>query len=110
MLFIWRGYGFLVPIIAMVVIALCSFLFNSVLKTAPLVGMSIGALAAAAAIWFVGKKFNDPAKNRVMVDKATGQEFMISQNHSLFFIKMQYWAIPLALLGMILLITLLSGK
>jgi carbamoylphosphate synthase small subunit len=90
MLFIWRGYGFLVPIIAMAVIALSSFIFNTLLKTAPLVGMSIGALAAATAIWFVGKKFNDPAKNRVMVDKATGQEYIISQNHSLFFIKMQY--------------------
>jgi hypothetical protein len=85
-------------------------LFNTALKTNPLVGMSIGALGAAAAVWFVGKKFNDPAKNRVMVDKATGQEFIISQNHSLFFIKMQYWAIPLALLGVILLVTLISGK
>jgi len=110
MFIIWRGYGFLVPVIAFAAIALCSLLFNTVLKTIPLVGMSIGAFAAAAAIWFIGLKFNDPAKNRIMVDKATGQEFTISQNHSLFFIKMQYWAIPLALLGVILLVTLLSGK
>ncbi|WP_342648602.1 hypothetical protein [Mucilaginibacter sp. CSA2-8R] len=110
MFILWRGYGFLVPVIAFVVIALSSFLINTVLKANPLVGMSIGALAAAAAIWFAGQKFNNPAKNRVMVDKATGQEFIISQNHSLFFIKMQYWAIPLAILGLILLVTLLTGK
>lgn len=110
MLFIWRGYGFLVPIIAFAAIAVCSLLFNTALKTNPLVGMSIGAFAAAVAVWFAGNKFNDPAKNRIMVDKATGHEFILSQNHSLFFIKMQYWAIPLALLGVVLLITLLSGK
>jgi len=110
MLIIWRGYGFLVPIIAIAVIAVISISVSAVFKADPLIGMSLGAFAAAAAVWFTGKKFNDPAKNRIVVDKATGQEFLITQNHSLFFIKMQYWAIPLALLGVILLFTLITKK
>ena len=27
-----------------------------------------------------------------MIDKASGQEFLFKPDHSLFFIKMQYWA------------------
>ncbi len=46
-----------------------------------------------------------------MVDKQTGQEVMIRPNHSLFFIKMQYWAFIIGGLGLILMLDILiRGK
>lgn len=110
MFIIWRGYGFLVPIITIVVVGLVSVVTGAIFNHVPLLGMCLGTLAAAAAVWFVGNKLNNPAKARVMIDKQTGQEFLLKQNHSLFFIKMQYWAYPIALIGIVLLFTLITGK
>lgn len=108
MLFIWRGYGFLVPIITIVVGALVTVLFHLIFKNNQPWGLSVGSFVSAAIIWFWGKKLNDPAKNRVMIDKATGQELILKPNHSLFFIKMQYWAFLVAALGVITLIAFLT--
>lgn len=110
MFIIWRGYGFLVPIITIVVGGLVSGVTSVIFNRVPLLGMCLGTLASAAVIWFVGNKLNNPAKARVMIDKQTGQEFLLKQNHSLFFIKMQYWAYPIALIGIILLVTMVISK
>jgi hypothetical protein len=110
MIFIWRGYGFLVPIITIFTVGLISVVFTSIFKTTQPYGVCIGAFAAAVAIWFTGSKFNSPTKNRVMIDKATGQEFLVRPNHSLFFIKMQYWAFIIAAIGLFFLIALIINN
>ncbi|RYE27747.1 MAG: hypothetical protein EOP42_18795 [Sphingobacteriaceae bacterium] len=107
MFIIWRGYGFLVPIITVVTGALITVLIHFVFKTNQPWGISLGSFVSAAIIWFWGKKLNDPAKNRIMVDKATGQELILKPNHSLFFLKMQYWAFLVAALGMVTLVSLI---
>jgi hypothetical protein len=106
---IWKGYGFLVPVIAIVVGALISLLFGGLFNMNPSWTACIASFAAAAAVWFVGKKFNDPAKDRVMIDKQTGQEFIIKPDHTLFFIKMQYWAFVLAAFGVLTFITAIAA-
>lgn len=110
MIFIWRGYGFLVPLITIVLVGVTSVLFSSIFNTTQPYGVCIGALAAAVAIWYAGNSFNSPAKDRVMIDKATGQEFLIKPNHSLFFIKMQYWAYIVGAIGLFLLVALLFSS
>jgi hypothetical protein len=39
-----------------------------------------------------------------MIDKATGQELLFKPDHSLFFIKMQYWAFVIGATGVFLLL------
>ena len=110
MIFIWRGYGFLVPVIAVVPVVLIGVLFSSIFKTAPPYGIPIGTLVAAVALWYAGNSFNSPAKDRVMIDKLTGQEFILKPSHSFFFIKMQYWAYIVGAIGVFFMIALLFSS
>jgi len=110
MIFIWRGYGFLVPLITIALVGITSVLFSAIFRTTQPYGVCIGALAAAVAIWYTGNSFNSHAKDRVMIDKITGQEFIIKPNHSLFFIKMQYWAYIVGAIGLFLLIALIFSN
>ena len=107
MIFIWRGYGFLVPLITILIVGVTSVVFSAIFKDTPPYGVAIGFLGAAAALWFAGNSFNSPAKDRVMVDKATGQEFIMKPSHSFFFIKMQYWAYIVGAIGVFFLVALL---
>ena len=107
---IWKGYGFLVLVIAVAVGAIVSLLFGKIGSTEDM-GAAIGAIISAAVIWVVGNKLNDAIKDRTMIDKQTGQEVVFKQNHSLFFIKMQYWAFIVGGIGIIMLVDILiHGK
>ena len=107
---IWKGYGFLVLVIAVVIGAIVSLLFGKIGSTEDM-GAASGAIISAGVIWFVGNKLNDPTKDRTMIDKQTGQEVVLKPNHSLFFIKMQYWAIIVGGIGIIMLVDILiHGK
>ncbi|MBE9599422.1 hypothetical protein [Pedobacter sp. MC2016-24] len=104
MFIIWKGYGFLVPFITIAIVGVISVVFWKLFPTTLFLGPCIGSFAAAAAVWFIGNKFNSADKNRVMIDKQSGQEFLFKPDHSLFFIKMQYWAFVIAAVGAFLLL------
>ena len=107
----WKGYGFLVLVIAVAIGALISFIFGKVGSTEDM-GAAVGVTISGIVIWFVGNKFNDTSKSRTMIDKQTGREFIIKPDHTLFFIKMQYWAFIISGFGLIMLIDVLihGGK
>lgn len=91
---IWRGWGVLVLIEFAIVFAVIRELgFEE-----PVSGLASGAVAALA-IWFTGRWFNNPAKDRVVVDAQTGAAMRLVSRHSLFWIPMQWWALPVALFG-----------
>jgi len=102
MFIIWKGYGFLVPFITAGVITPVSVVLWQLFPKCIFLGPCIGSFAAATAIWFIGKKCNSSDKNRTMIDKASGQEFIFKPDHSLFFIKMQYWAFIVGAVGVFL--------
>ncbi len=107
---IWKGYGFLTLVIAIAIGAIVSLIFGKIGSTEDL-GAAVGALISAVIIWFVGNKLNSPEKKRIMVDKKTGEEVIIEPEHSMFFIKMQYWAFIVGGLGLIMLIdVIIHGK
>jgi hypothetical protein len=107
---IWKGYGFLVLIIALAIGALFSFVFSAIGFGEDL-GAAVGALISSIVIWFVGLKFNTPQQTRTFIDKKTGQEVVMRPDHSFFFIKMQYWAFIVGSIGLIMLIgVLVKGK
>jgi hypothetical protein len=97
---IWRGCGILVLVITALVVV-------SIQLIAEAVGgegayqpwmAGLGVLLSAVPVWFLGRYFNNRGA-RTLVDKATGQEVVLRPNHSLFFIKMEYWAAILAVSG-----------
>jgi hypothetical protein len=59
----------------------------------------LACLIAGAFVWKVGVRLNS-TPGRVVIDKETGQELTLRQHHSLFFVPMQYWAIPIVLFGL----------
>ena len=106
----WKGYGVLALVIAVVIGAIMSLLVKWIFGVNEDYGACAGTFISAIVIWIVGRKLNDPAKNRVMIDKATGREILFKPDHSLFFIKMQYWAFIVAGIGVIMLIQLIKNE
>ncbi|WP_434352591.1 hypothetical protein VH441_05055 [Psychrobacter sp. HD31] len=97
---IWNGWGFLVAVITFG----CSFLlewFSEKMmgsetyyqeNSAPL---AIALLLAGLISGFLGNWLNT-RKAKVFIDKETGQEVIMKDKHSLFFIPMEHWGIILA--------------
>jgi hypothetical protein len=53
-------------------------------------------LASAGAVWILGRRL-DGRVGRVLTDEATGERAVRRPRHALFFIRMEYWAVPLGL-------------
>jgi hypothetical protein len=108
-MFIWKGYGFLVAVITVISCAMFTMLFKSFNGYESL-GEGVGATFAGPIIWIIGKSLNDPKKYRYMIDQRTGREIIVSSNHSMFFIKMQYWAFIIGGLGILYCLKILFRK
>jgi hypothetical protein len=106
----WKGYGILTLVIAIVVGGISSVVFSKVGSTEEM-GAGVGAIISAIIIWFIGNKFNSAKNERIFIDKQTGREVIVKPNHSLFFIKMQYWAFIIGIIGLITVIgIIITGK
>ncbi len=95
MLLVWKGWGFLPIIIAIVSAILGGF-------TQSPIGVGVALLIGAAVTWFAGKKLNSyPAQ--ILVDQRTNQTVELKKTHSMFWIPMQYYALPMIIIAAILL-------
>ncbi|WP_160111985.1 hypothetical protein [Aquimarina sp. AU58] len=65
-------------------------------------GFIIATYASGLFSWFFGYKWNTKP-DRVVIDEKTKERIMIKRNHTLFWIKMQYWGIIFWGLGLVLL-------
>jgi hypothetical protein len=99
----WSGWGVLVVVVAFAGLILGQVLVDAVLGPGYYTSNSwpklLASLIAAAAVWIVGVRLNSEP-GRVLIDKASGQEITLRRRHTLFFVEMQYWAIPIALFGL----------
>ena len=97
---VWSGRGFL-----SVAVLIANFiLFISILPEEQSdYGLIMSFFITGVFSWFMGKKWNEK-EGRIMIDKESGQEILIKPNHSLFWIKMQYWGPIFGLLGIIILV------
>ncbi|MEO9849971.1 MAG: hypothetical protein ABJH72_16310 [Reichenbachiella sp.] len=92
---IWTGRGILTPLILAVAIILTAAIPS---KEVASFLLPFAFIAAGTANWRLGNKWNNK-EGRVIVDETTGQRTEYKPNHSLFFIKMQYWGILFIALG-----------
>lgn len=97
---VWSGKGFLSVLVLVVTFVLLTMVLP---KGQGDIAVIVGFFVAAAFSWFMGKKLNEE-EGRTMIDKATGQEIEVKPNHSLFWIKMQYWGFIFGIFGVVILI------
>ena len=83
MLFIWRGWGIVVPIVWFVSLWIVQILTNSVFGAGTYEIYSlpklIGVIPVSLAIWEIGKALNENITSN-------------SNKHAFFFISVEYWA------------------
>jgi len=95
---VWSGLGFLVPLIALV----CIFVMNQLVGDATFHGFgwlkAVALFVSAVLVTLLGF-FLKKQPDRVMIDKATGQEMAIRSRHSVFFIPVIYWGAIYAAIG-----------
>ena len=101
---IWRGYGFTVPLIVLAVCLVLQYSLDAIFYkgyyTFSKWPVSVALFIAAIPVWFLGKKINENAE-RILLDPKTNQEVKIVNNHSLFWLRMEYWAPILVVIGII---------
>ncbi len=95
MIFIWKGKGAFV-LVAIIVNFILTALIGPSLGfkdgTTQIVALElIIAILLSIPIWIYGRKWN--SEKRELIDKLTGKELIITNQHSFFWIPMQYWAI-----------------
>ena len=103
---IWKGWGILVIVIAVAAIIIIQGVVGAASGDPQFYEVhdwpkGLALLLAAVGVYFVGRYFNNKP-GRVMIDKATGREFVFRRVHSLFFVRMEYWAFVLAAIGVVL--------
>jgi hypothetical protein len=97
---VWHGRGFLSVLVLIIVI----FLFSKILpQDYEDFAIVFGFLSAGIFSWYFGKKWNSE-HGKLYIDKETGKEIEVKSNHSLFWIKMQYWGVIFTLIAIILLV------
>jgi hypothetical protein len=97
---VWSGKG----ILSVLVLVVAFVLFSSIIpKEYGDYAFVLGFFSAGAFSWFFGKKWNE-GQSRTVVDKASGEEIVLTPNHSLFWIKMQYWGVIFGAFGLIILV------
>ncbi|OGE31359.1 hypothetical protein A2631_05965 [Candidatus Daviesbacteria bacterium RIFCSPHIGHO2_01_FULL_44_29] len=82
-MFIWRGYGFLVPLVSLFSVILVPTLLGKFTGGTENWMVSAGFVLAGFVIWF-------------MTQKLTSRAY-----HTFFFLRMDYWAYVIGALGLV---------
>jgi hypothetical protein len=104
---IWSGWGVLSALIAAIAFAggvLLNLQLPRVGIPAP-TGLVLAWLVGASANWVLGKRLNG-RPGREMIDARTGQRVLLVRKHTLFWIPMQYYSIPMLVLGALVVVGL----
>ena len=92
-------WQFLIPIINFFLFCFISLPDEFFLK-----GFLINTGVSSYLLWIIGKRLNRNSRRR-LIDPETNEEVILKSNHSLFFIKMQYWGLILGIASVLLFIT-----
>jgi len=98
-------WGILVPVIAMIVLPLVEYLTETAFHDAnyyqnhawPKV---MGCLLLAEIYWLVGRRLNRNATLHI-VDPVTGEETIVSHEHTFFHFPIELWAFVALIMGVI---------
>ena len=103
---IWEGHGYLAALIPIIIFFL--YLVIETVFTGSEDLSSLGVIFCLALssylLWIIGKRLNRN-NNRRLIDPETNEEVILKSNHSLFFIKLQYWGVIFGIASVLLFIT-----
>jgi len=108
MIVFWSGWGFLVPIIGLLQLAVMELVVNG-LSGAPGYYENhgwpklLGFLLGGSSIWLLASFLRRRDAGRVLIDKASGREMVLRRSHQFMFIPMIYWAPIFGALGLVFL-------
>ena len=110
MFLVWSGWGILVlPIVFGTAVAVGALLQWALAAASrpdlAFLAFSAGLFTAAAVNWQIGRRLNS-RPGRELLDPKTQQRVVLRRVHRLFWIKMEYWSVPVALAAMIPLLAL----
>jgi hypothetical protein len=105
---VWRGWGILVLVIAFAAALLVQVVVDALVGPDTYtrntsLWLAVALLLAAPIVWMLGRRLNGRAP-RVLTDQQTGEEVILRPDHSFIWIKMEYWAIGLALIAGLMLL------
>ena len=98
----WKGRGFIVPLIAVVFLAI-GLSIGRALQADTSVTYALTAIAlvpAGAVCWVAGRRLNSKPP-RVLVDPKTGAQVVVSGESSFFFLAVEWWGPLLAVIGVL---------
>ena len=103
---IWSGYGILVAPIVIACILLSAMLtgqFSSTPDYFKLHGwpMGAGVITSAVVCWFLGRRLH-ASGSQTLIDPKIGNPVVLRRSHTLFFIPMQWWAVLLLPIGIMI--------
>jgi hypothetical protein len=102
---IWKGFGFLVAVIGFGSLVLAELISERITGNDQFYQQNgwvilIGMLVAAALTYGLHRLLL-LQKQRVVVDKETGEELVLSSGHSLFFVPVRWWPGIFIVLGVV---------
>ena len=105
---IWRGWGILAIIIPGIIIVLIQLLAESIFGEGAYQQnkewlFALGLLIASPIVWLLGRRLNR-TQPRQLTDQATGKTVILRKQHSMFFIKFEYWAFVFAAIAAALMV------
>jgi hypothetical protein len=101
---VWNGAGILVILVAVLGWAIGAGLGDD---KHGMVGGGLGLLASATALWYGGRIMNSPVHDRILIDPKTGQQVVLTDRHTLFWIPMEWWAVIIGVGGLAVIINAL---
>jgi hypothetical protein len=111
---IWQGRGVAVFVFAFFGVLLAGVLALAVLgesfyrnESQTWIGIGL-VLGGALCLWF-GRRWNDPANDRSLVDPQTGEQVVLRNRHTFWFLPMEWWGMAGILLGVALFILGILG-
>ncbi|MDP8100880.1 hypothetical protein [Phocoenobacter atlanticus] len=92
MFIIWQGFGFLAALLPLLILVAVQFICGHT-SFGPYI-IDIAATLSAIAVWLIGSKLNG-GKGKKLIDPETNETVILKKKHTLFWIPMQWFAIPL---------------
>lgn len=100
---VWKGYGIFVPIVTFLICLVMQYgldtLFYKGYYTLQQWPISLALFISAVITWFLGKHLNKN-NERILIDPNTGEEVKLIKTHSFFWVRAEYWALILFILGL----------
>jgi hypothetical protein len=104
---VWQGWGILAPIIVVAGLIGVQLAANGIFGPGTYESSSVwpglGLLLSAPVVWLAGRRLNGQV-DRVLVDPSSGQQVVLRRQHTFFFVKVEYWAMALAVGGVVALV------